>query len=153
MKFKYNFKIIHVILSIGFAFSLAMIATGLTSPPELTSASSSGQPNTHVYIFIQHSGPYHLVIKLEGKWNLKVYFSSTPCGKYSEIWEGNGSYPKIVNVDFPSRGYVEFLTSSAGNLVLQRLRPALQYDYLYQGLLFFSVFGIGEIVIFLAKRI
>ncbi len=148
MNTKNYLKILGIIFSVGIALALAMIATGFNSPYELTGEALNYDPDTPYYIeFIQHSGPYHLIIKLHGNWSLIVLFSSTPCGKYTEIWHGNGSYPEIVKVFFPSRGYALFITQNNGSLILQRLRPAMQYDYLNQGFTLLAIFGAGEILI------
>ncbi|MCD6370665.1 MAG: hypothetical protein J7L63_04130 [Thermoplasmata archaeon] len=134
-------SILKQIAAIGMAISLALVVTGLYSPS--TIFSGDVEKDTICYENIPHSGPYMIIIGMYN-WSVKVWFNEHINGKYRLIWSGEGKYPITDRIFIPSRGYLKILSNTSGTITFQRLSPALQYDYLYQGIysffLFFSIY-------------
>ena len=143
-------KFTKALVIIGIAISLALLSTGLMSPPNIFGESIRKNIPTHMSIF--HSGPYKVIIQINKNWSMKIWFSEHIDGKYKLIWSGNGSYPEIVHIFIPSRGYLKIWTNQSGGIYLQRIRPSFQYDYFYQGLYLFIIFSLIYIGIFIYEK-
>jgi len=133
--------ILKQIAAIGMVISLAHVVTGLYSPSSISGGDVEKNIMDHEYI--PHSGPYMIIISMYN-WSVKIWFNEHINGEYRLIWSAEGKYPITDRIFIPSRGYIKILSNVTGTITFQRLSPAFQYDYLYQGIysfiLFFSIY-------------
>ena len=143
-------KFLKELIIIGIAVSLVFISTGLLSPPSRWGVTP--KPYEYAYASVLHSGPYRVIVQMNGNWSLRIWFSGHIDGNYISLWNGSGNYPTVIHIFVPSRGYLRIWTNNSGLIYFQRVRPSFQYDYLYQGLYLFIVFFGAYVAISIYER-
>jgi len=130
--------VLKTFLLLGFGISVVMFVYGFTSPDDLW---MTGPAEGTDYHLIQHSGPYRVVIQTAGNWTMVIEHSFWYGGGYQVIYRGNGTGNAAIKIDVPTRGYLRIYINHADLLVLQRITPAYQWDYIVHGAVGIAVFA------------
>ncbi len=121
----------------GLGISAVMFIYGFTSPDHLEMRYPV-EGTTHY--MIQHSGPYRVVVQTDGNWSMVIEHSFWYAGEYRTIYRGNGTGNAAIRIEIPTRGYLRIQINHADMLVLRRITPAYQWDYIVHGAVGIAIF-------------